>query len=74
MGETERCETEAEEKHLSITKRENVILLQAHTSSLISCFSLKGAWPRGFTITSPAIYFQLRRCNLVPYTRLQQKH
>lgn len=35
------------EKHLSIIKRENVILVQAHTSTLISSFSLKGVPPRG---------------------------
>lgn len=40
-------ETGKKEKHLSIKKRENVILLQAHTSTLISSFSLTGVPPRG---------------------------
>lgn len=35
------------EEHLSIMKRENVILQQTHTSTLIYSFSLKGVPPRG---------------------------
>lgn len=60
------------EKHLSIKKRENVILLRAHTSTLISSFSLTGVPPRGhhhyiwthlFPSPPPTRHWG---CNLVP--------
>lgn len=59
-------------KHLSIKKRENVILRRAHTSTLISSFSLTGVPPRGhhhyiwthlFPSPPPSRHWG---CNLVP--------